>query len=172
MIPIAAALTVLLFASGAGAQDLTVAMNLIDERGVGKQIGTVTVVEASDGVVFRPQLTGLPPGQHGFHLHENGDCGAMERDGKMVAGLAAGGHFDPDRTSRHEGPGGKGHVGDLPALEVGPDGAASTAVAAPRLKLAQVKGKAVVIHAGGDNYADQPAPLGGGGGRIACGVIR
>jgi Cu-Zn family superoxide dismutase len=35
-----------------------------------------------------------------------------------------------------------------------------------------VKGKALMIHAGGDNYADQPKPLGGGGDRIACGVIQ
>jgi Cu-Zn family superoxide dismutase len=55
---------------------------------------------------------------------------------------------------------------------VGADGAAGTAVTAPRLtKLAEVKGKALMIHAGGDNYADKPAPLGGGGARIACGVI-
>jgi Cu-Zn family superoxide dismutase len=47
-----------------------------------------------------------------------------------------------------------------------------TAVIAPNLKLADVKGRAIMIHAGGDNYSDQPAPLGGGGARIACGVIK
>ena len=41
-----------------------------------------------------------------------------------------------------------------------------------KFKLADVKGRAIMIHAGGDNYSDQPAPLGGGGARIACGVIK
>ncbi|MFZ2076615.1 MAG: superoxide dismutase family protein, partial [Xanthobacteraceae bacterium] len=43
---------------------------------------------------------------------------------------------------------------------------------APHLTVAAVKGHAIMIHAGGDNYSDQPAPLGGGGARIACGVTR
>jgi len=42
---------------------------------------------------------------------------------------------------------------------------------APRLKLADVQGRAIMVHAGGDNYSDEPQPLGGGGERIACGVI-
>ena len=43
---------------------------------------------------------------------------------------------------------------------------------ANRLKVADVKGRALMIHAGGDNYSDQPKPLGGGGARVACGVIK
>jgi Cu-Zn family superoxide dismutase len=94
------------------------------------------------------------------------------KEGKPVAGLAAGGHYDPATTGRHEGPGGKGHLGDLPALTVGADGKATAPVTAPRLKVADVLGRSLMVHAGGDNYADSPAPLGGGGGRIACGVIK
>ena len=52
------------------------------------------------------------------------------------------------------------------------DGAANQPVLAPRLKVSDLNGRSVMVHAGGDNYADQPAPLGGGGGRIACGVIK
>ena len=52
-----------------------------------------------------------------------------------------------------------------------PDGTATTPVLAPRLKLSDVRNRALMIHAGGDNHADHPAPLGGGGGRVACGVI-
>jgi Cu-Zn family superoxide dismutase len=44
-------------------------------------------------------------------------------------------------------------------------------VLAPRLKLIDVRNRALMVHAGGDNHADHPAPLGGGGGRVACGVI-
>jgi Cu-Zn family superoxide dismutase len=42
----------------------------------------------------------------------------------------------------------------------------------PHLTVADVKGRSIMIHGGGDNYSDQPAPLGGGGARIACGVVR
>ncbi len=63
-------------------------------------------------------------------------------------------------------------MGDLPALVVDNNGVATTAVIAPRLKLADIQGRAIMIHAGGDNYSDSPLPLGGGGARIACGVIQ
>jgi len=84
---------------------------------------------------------------------------------------AAGGHLDPQGTKRHGEPWGDGHLGDLPALYVAADGSASNPVLAPRLKLADVKNRALMVHVGGDNHADHPAPLGGGGARMACGVI-
>lgn len=86
--------------------------------------------------------------------------------------LAAGGHYDPAGTGKHEGYEGQGHIGDLPVLTVAADGNASTDVAAPRLKMSDVKSRSLMIHAGGDNYSDLPAPLGGGGARIACGVVK
>lgn len=88
------------------------------------------------------------------------------------AGLAAGGHFDPGHAGKHLGPAGAGHKGDLPALSVADDGKATKVVVAPNLKLADIAGHAIVIHAGGDNYLDDPKPLGGGGARIACGVVK
>jgi Cu-Zn family superoxide dismutase len=95
-----------------------------------------------------------------------------EKDGKMVPGLAAGGHYDPAETGMHDTPFGKGHLGDLPALYVDENGMATSPVLAPRLKkLEDVKGRSLMIHAGGDNYSDMPAKLGGGGARMACGVI-
>jgi Cu-Zn family superoxide dismutase len=154
------------------AADLVVPMNLVTEQGIGKRIGTVTITEGPAGLVFTPQLTDLAPGVHGFHVHQNADCSAGMKDGKSVAALAAGGHYDPANVSKHEGPHGKGHLGDLPALTVGADGKAVTAVTAPRLKMTDIRGRSLMIHAGGDNYADQPAPLGGGGARVACGVIK
>ena len=154
------------------AADVVVKMNLVNEQGIGKSIGTITITEGPKGLVFTPKLTELTPGLHGFHVHQNPDCAAGMKDGKQVPGLAAGGHYDPAATGKHEGHEGKGHLGDLPALTVGADGKAVTAVSAPRLKMADVKGRSLMIHAGGDNYADQPAPLGGGGARVACGVIK
>ena len=77
-------------------------------------------------------------------------------------------------TGKHEGPEGAGHLGDLPALvRLNNDGKATDAVIAPRLKsLDEIKDKALMVHAGGDNMSDQPKPLGGGGERYACGVIK
>ena len=154
------------------AADLVVPMSLVSDQGIGKSIGTVTISEGPKGLVFTPNLTDLAPGVHGFHVHQNPDCAAAMKDGKMTPALAAGGHYDPANVGKHEGPLGKGHLGDLPALAVGADGKATTAVTAPHLKMADVKGRSLMIHAGGDNYSDQPAPLGGGGARIACGVIK
>lgn len=154
------------------AADLVVTMNLVNEQGVGKSIGTVTISEGPKGLVFTPKLTDLAPGPHGFHVHQNPDCAASMKDGKLVPALAAGGHYDPAGTGKHEGYEGQGHLGDLPALTVEADGTATTAVTAPRLKMADVQGRSIMIHAGGDNYSDQPAPLGGGGARIACGVVK
>ncbi len=165
-------IVVLLVAFPVFAADVVVTMNLVNEQGIGKSIGTITISEGPKGMVLTPKLTELTPGLHGFHVHQNPDCGAGVKDGKQVPGLAAGGHYDPAGSGKHEGHEGKGHLGDLPALAVGADGTASTAVNAPRLKMADVMGRSLMIHEGGDNYSDQPAPLGGGGARVACGVIK
>jgi Cu-Zn family superoxide dismutase len=155
------------------ATQLQAPMTLVGPDGTGKMIGHVTITESKSGLVFTPDLTGLPPGTHGFHVHENGGCGSSEKDGKPVPAGAAGGHYDPHASKHHGAPDGDGHLGDLPPLLVDANGGASAAVTAPRLvKLSEVKGKALMVHAGGDNFADQPAPLGGGGPRIACGVIQ
>jgi len=159
-------------ASAQSADKLQAPMSLATPSGPGKMIGNVTITESKNGLVFTPALTDLPAGPHGFHVHETGSCGADQKDGKAVPAGAAGGHYDPSGSKHHAGPTGDGHMGDLPPLVVGGNGGASVAVTAPRLtRLADVKGKALMIHAGGDNYADKPTPLGGGGARIACGII-
>jgi Cu-Zn family superoxide dismutase len=90
----------------------------------------------------------------------------------MVAGLAAGGHYDPMGAGHHTGPYGDGHLGDLPALYVDAEGKSTHPVLAPRIKVGDLRNRSLMIHAGGDNYSDQPAKLGGGGARIACGVVK
>lgn len=156
----------------ANAADTKVTLKMATDKGDGAEVGTVTISETRYGLVFTPQLSKLPPGLHGFHVHENGSCAANQKDGKTVPAGAAGGHLDPAATKRHGTPWGDGHLGDLPALTVDGKGNAGNPVLAPRLKLADVKGKALMVHAGGDNHADHPSPLGGGGGRMACGVIQ
>ena len=155
----------------AAAKDIVVKVDLVDEKGQTKAIGQVTISESEHGLVFTPALEGLPPGPHGFHVHENPSCAPGEKDGKTAAAIAAGSHLGHAANAQHGAPWGKGHLGDLPALIVSSDGKANYPVLAPRLKLNDVKGRSLMIHAGGDNYSDQPAPLGGGGARIACGVI-
>lgn len=150
---------------------VTIPMNLVDEKGVFTSAGQVVVTESKYGLVFTPALAGLPTGLHGFHIHENPSCAPKEKDGKQVAALAAGGHYDPQKTGKHGTPWGEGHLGDLPALSVDTEGKATQPVLAPRLKLADIAGRSLMIHAGGDNHSDNPAPLGGGGVRLYCGVI-
>jgi superoxide dismutase, Cu-Zn family len=152
-------------------EDLIVHMHLVDAKGVGKEIGTVTASDSPYGLILTPNLSELTAGVHGFHVHQNANCGPGEKEGKITPGLAAGGHYDPKGAGKHEGPYGQGHLGDLPALYVGQDGRAMLPVLAPRLKVSDLKGHSLMIHAGGDNYSDQPQPLGGGGARVACGVI-
>ena len=154
------------------AAELTIPMSAVSAAGIGASIGSIRAVDTADGLRFEPELSGLAAGIHGFHLHERGDCGPAMKDGKPVAALAAGGHWDPEETGKHLGPQGEGHRGDLPVLVVGEDGRATAPTApAPRLSVADIHGRALVIHAGGDNYSDVPEPLGGGGARIACGVV-
>ena len=171
MTPKLAALCLLLLSPAAGAAT-TVPMSLVDAKGVETPAGTVTISESRHGLVFTPALKGLAPGLHGFHLHQNASCGPGTKDGKPAAALAAGDHYDPRGTKRHDAPWGTGHLGDLPALFVDAKGNATQPVLAPRLKAADLRGRALVAHAGGDNHADHPAPLGGGGARVACGVIK
>lgn len=150
---------------------ITIALNLTTDTGLGDPIGTVTLRETPHGLVFEPALQGLPPGLHGFHVHENGTCEPKDKEGKPEPAGGAGGHYDPGKTGAHGAPWGEGHAGDLPPLYVDSDGKATQPVLAPRLKIAELKQHALMIHGGGDNHADQPAPLGGGAARIACGVI-
>lgn len=152
--------------------DTTVTLHLATAEGRGAAVGTVHVAASPYGLVFTPALSGLAPGLHGFHLHQHASCAPADKDGKPVPALAAGGHYDPAGSARHGTPWGDGHLGDLPPLFADADGRATQPVLAPRLKLADLPGRSLMVHAGGDNHADHPAPLGGGGARVACGVIQ
>ena len=155
------------------AKTATMTVNKIDDTGVGSLIGTIQLEDSNAGLRIVPSLNGLPPGQHGFHVHSNPDCGPADDKGKQTAGMAAGGHLDPKKTGKHLGPGStEGHLGDLPVLTVDDKGSAQTAVVAPHLKVDDLEGHSIMIHAGGDNFFDQPAPLGGGGARIACAAFK
>lgn len=166
------AAVVLACATGAQAASEAVTLHEVTAQGIGAAIGKVTITETPYGLQFTPALTGLKPGIHGFHVHAKGSCEPGLSDSKTVAAGAAGGHFDPQNTGKHLGPYGEGHLGDLPAIYVTDEGKADYPVVAPRIKsLSEIKGKALMVHVGGDNHADHPQPLGAGGARFACGVI-
>ena len=152
--------------------DTVVQMSTVLDKGVGVNVGQITISESKYGLVFTPSLQGLIPGLHGFHLHQNASCEPKEKDGKIIAAGSAGGHFDPATTNLHGTPWGEGHLGDLPPLFVGENGASTQPVLAPRLKFSDLSGHALIVHAGGDNHSDHPAVLGGGGARVSCGIIQ
>lgn len=150
----------------------SVELSFVDAKGDAGPAGSVLIEDTPYGALLTPKLEKLPPGVHGFHVHEKPSCApSVGANGAVTPAGAAGGHWDPDKTGAHAGPYGRGHKGDLPALYVGADGKASYPVLAPRLKAADFSGRALMVHAGGDNHSDHPQPLGGGGARMACGVV-
>jgi Cu-Zn family superoxide dismutase len=170
-LPLVAALTLGAVAARAG--ETAVAINLVTQSGTGATVGSIALSDSAAGAVFKLDLKGLPPGPHGFHIHQNGECGPTMMNGIAIPAGAAGGHWDPDGTNHHAGPEGDGHMGDLPLLQIADDGTATQSLTAPHIKdIAKLRGHAIVIHMNGDNYSDQPATLGGGGARLACGVVQ
>jgi Cu-Zn family superoxide dismutase len=127
--------------------------------------GTVTFTEVEGGVQVTADVTGLAPGDHGFHVHQLGDCSAPD-------GTSAGGHFNP-MGMEHGGPDADvRHVGDLGNITADESGHATYSRVDPMLSLSgetSIIGRAVIIHAGTDDLTSQPT--GAAGARLACGVI-
>lgn len=130
--------------------------------------GLVVFHQMADGqVMVHARVSGLKPnGEHGFHVHEKGDCASTD-------GSSAGGHFNPDGQP-HGPQGAAHHAGDMPSLKADANGMADqkfTLSAGPTVAAgaASVVGRSVIVHANPDDYATQPT--GNAGGRLACGVI-
>ncbi|RZJ04902.1 MAG: superoxide dismutase [Cu-Zn] SodC2, partial [Rubrivivax sp.] len=138
----------------AQAAEITANVNFAEKTGDGAAVGTVRIAETPYGLAFYPSLKGLPAGLHGFHVHEKPSCAPGDNNGTVTSAFGAGGHLDPAGTKKHGEPWGDGHLGDLPPLFVAADGTATSPVLAPRLKLADVKNRSLMVHAGGDNHAD------------------
>jgi Cu-Zn family superoxide dismutase len=162
--------SLLLTSFDANATVITVEM---DDLNTDKSIGNITAKQSQYGVVFTPNLSGLSAGLHGFHLHENASCEMTQENGKAIAAGGAGGHYDPMNTGKHGYSWtNDNHLGDLPPLYVDNHGHATEPVLAPRLKLADLVGRSLMVHVGGDNHADHPHQHGGSGARLVCGVIK
>lgn len=135
----------------------------------GSQVaGELHVLSEGAGIRLRGQVSGLTAnGVHAFHIHEKGDCSAAD-------GTSAGGHFNPTAQPHGRSARGAHHLGDQDNLRANAKGVAAVDALFPGVSLgdgavSDALGKAVIIHAGEDDYHSQPT--GNAGGRIACGVI-
>lgn len=151
------------------------ATTLVDAGG--KPGGRATFTQTAAGVEIVLNVESQTPGPHGVHLHVNGKCEpGPDASGNTIAFGAAGGHFDPGGSKRHGGPGQPpeaGHAGDVPNIVVAGDGTGTLRYTHPHATLDtgpnSVLGKALVVHAGPDDYRTDPA--GNSGARVLCGVI-
>jgi superoxide dismutase, Cu-Zn family len=129
--------------------------------------GTVRFEQSGSKVLVTAVITGLKPNaEHGFHVHEKGDCSATDA-------MSAGGHFNPGATPHGHYDKAARHAGDMPNLRADAAGATRVKWETDLLSVgsgaASVVGRSVVIHRDPDDYASQPA--GNSGPRLACGVI-
>jgi len=151
-------------AVGIGANPTAVA-NLEATKG-NSVTGRVTFVQGSDGVHVNANVAGLPPNsEHGFHVHEKGDCSSGD-------GMSAGGHFNPDGNP-HGPQSAAHHAGDMPSLTADSYGNATASFVLKGVTIggggADLVGKGLIVHRDPDDFKTQPT--GNAGARIACAVI-
>lgn len=129
--------------------------------------GTVTFVQWGEVVKVSGSISGLKPGaEHGFHVHEKGDCSSGD-------GLSAGGHFNPGgKPHGHHGMG-EHHTGDLPSLRADASGVAAIHFESRTIRVGSsandIVGKGLIVHRDPDDFKTQPT--GNAGPRLACAVI-
>ena len=133
-----------------------------------KTFGEATFEQAGDKVRVVVFAQGLRPNQeHGFHIHEAGDCSSGD-------GMSAKGHFNPHGKPHGDPKSAERHAGDLPALQADKGGRAKIDVTVDALSIGSgagnIVGRGLIIHADPDDYKTQPT--GNAGARLACGVIK
>jgi Cu-Zn family superoxide dismutase len=130
-----------------------------------KTRGTVTFTREKEGIRVVAEIEGLSPGDHGFHVHEYGDCSSPDAE-------SAGGHFNPTGKP-HGGPKDKDrHVGDMGNIAANAEGKGRLELVDRHISFtgaASIIGRAMVVHAKPDDLKSQPT--GDAGSRLACGVI-
>lgn len=139
----------------------------LESRSGSSVTGTVSFQTVGQKLRVEATVAGLTPGEHGFHVHEAGDCSASDAS-------SAKGHFNPaGRPHGHHGSSER-HAGDMPNLVADSYGRATLSAEVDMLSLSEgpagILKRSVVIHADPDDYKSQPA--GNSGKRVACGVIR
>lgn len=164
---LATTLCLILIAIGCASSAPLTAVAVMEAKSGSRVSGTVMFEEIYEGTVrVSIDLAGVPEGVHGFHVHEFGDCSAVD-------GTSAGGHFNPIGTP-HAGPGDAlRHAGDMGNVVAGPDETVKTTLTLTSFTLSpgptSAAGKAIILHASRDDLTTQPT--GAAGGRIACGII-
>ncbi|TWO73057.1 superoxide dismutase family protein [Caenimonas sedimenti] len=129
--------------------------------------GTVEFVQSGGKVMVSGEVRGLKPGaEHGFHVHEKGDCSSGD-------GMSTGGHFNPGGQPHGQHSHGTHHAGDLPSLRADAAGVArfsfESSTIAVGSGMADVVGRGLIVHRDPDDYRTQPT--GNAGPRLACAVI-
>ena len=133
-----------------------------------KAAGTATFTQMGDKVRVVADVSGLNPGQeHGFHIHEAGDCSSGD-------GMSTKGHFNPlgKQHAHYSMP--ERHAGDMPAIKADANGNAHLDTMLDVMTVnpgaTSVVGRGLIVHAGSDDYKTQPT--GNAGARVACGIIQ
>ena len=127
--------------------------------------GMVTFTKTDKGIRVVADIQNLTPGQHGFHIHEYGDCSSDD-------GSSAGGHFNPTNMPHGSPTADKRHIGDMGNITADSTGHASLDYVDEHLTLEgdnSILGRGIIVHAKADDLMTQPT--GNAGGRVACGVI-
>ncbi len=142
------------------------AMATLTPRGDMTVSGMVMFSQEGDVVTITAHIEGAPPGMHGFHIHEVGDCSSEDFK-------SAGGHFNPADTVHGSPDDAERHAGDLGNIEIGEDGSAHLEISSELITLGEgansVNGRGVILHEMADDLVSQPT--GAAGSRLACGVI-
>lgn len=132
----------------------------------GAELGNVGIFQTQEGLLFHIDVEGIPPGWHGFHVHQTGSC-TDDFD-------AAGGHYNPGDKDHGLTTEGGFHAGDLPNVHADERGRVRADIHAAHLTLEggdaplfDEDGSAIIIHENPDSYQDEA----GAGGRVACGEI-
>jgi len=148
-------------------EEALVAIAVLTPRADTEVAGTVTFTQTGEGVVVVANISGVAPGLHGIHLHENGDCGTGDF-------TSTGGHFNPTGDP-HGGPDDAiRHAGDFGNISIGADGSGHLELLTEMLTVepdaeTTVIGRAVILHEGEDDLESQPT--GAAGARLACGTV-
>ena len=130
-----------------------------------KTVGEATFEDTGKGGVHVFLIVhGLKPNsEHGFHIHEAGDCSAPDA-------MSAKGHFNPTGKPHGNPASGEHHAGDLPALKADAKGVAKLDTTVSGIAVSGLVGRGLIVHADPDDYKTQPT--GNSGARVACGVIQ
>lgn len=135
-------------------------------RSDGTAHGTVTFMQGESGVTISAHIEDAPPGPHGLHVHEIGDCSSEDFK-------SAGGHFNPTEAPHGAPTDAERHAGDLGNVEVGESGTGHLVLSSDLLTVTggpdSAVSRAVILHEKADDLVSQPT--GAAGGRIACGVV-